>query len=444
MSHALDETHDIRAKSWVPGATAHDVFPLQNLPFGIFSPAGGNPRGGVAIGNDILDLGKALEARLFSGMAEKAARAAAGVTLNPVLKLDREYRAALRKQLFALLVEDTARGRQAEARIRETLHRADTCTLHLPANIGNYTDFYAGIHHARNGGMRNKRNPPLSPNYKYVPVAYHGRASSIVPSGHAVRRPNGQTKLPDAAAPDFGPAQKLDFELELGIWIGPGNPLGEPIPIAAAADHIAGLCMLNDWTARDIQAWESAPLGPFLAKNFTTTVSPWIVTMEALAPYRLPQAPRPADDPPPLEYLRDATDEAHGAFDIRIEALISTAKMRALNMPPHSLTTSNLRHLYWTIAQLVSHQTCGGCNLQPGDLLGSGTISAPDRAGWGSLAELSADGAEALTLPSGETRTYLQDGDDLILRASAKRDGFATIGFGDCAGRIMPAASQRH
>ncbi len=439
MTFPIDETHDVSRRSWVPGATGHQVFPLQNLPFGIFSSVGGKPRGGVAIGDFILDLGKAVEAGLFSGVAGEGARAAAETTLNSFLALGKKHRTALRKQLFALLAEDAVRSGDTGASTKETLYRAEDCTLHLPVNIGNFTDFYAGIHHAYNGGVRNKRNPPLSPNYKYVPVAYHSRASSIVASGHTVRRPNGQIKTPDTETPVFRPAQKLDFELELGIWIGTGNLLGEPIPISSAADHIAGLCMLNDWTARDIQAWESAPLGPFLSKNFTTTISPWIVTLEALAPYTTSQPARHPDDPQPLPYLFNAADQIGGTLDIGLEVLICTENMRAQKLEPHCLSSSNVRHLYWTIAQLVAHHTCGGCNLLPGDLLGSGTISAPARSGWGSMAELSEDGKTPFTLPSGETRGFLEDNDELILRASASRDGYATIGFGDCVGRITPA-----
>lgn len=441
MACQTDETHDARRGSWVPGASGHHVFPLQNLPFGVFSPPSGSPRGGVAIGDDILDLAKVLGFGLFSGMAAEAARAAAGPALNPLLALSKDHRVALRKQLFTLLAADGDRSRESEARISSALYRRQDCALHLPASVGNFTDFYAGIHHAHNGGVRNRRDPPLASNYKYVPVAYHGRASSIVASGHAVRRPRGQIRMPDADAPAFMPVQKLDFELELGIWIGPGNALGEPIPVAVASDHIAGLCMLNDWSARDIQAWESLPLGPFLSKNFATTVSPWIVTMEALAPYAIAQPPRPAGDPQPLAYLLDADNQSQGAFDITIEALISSERMRAQGLSPHPMTSSNLRHLYWTIAQLVTHHASGGCNLLPGDLLGSGTISAPDRSGWGSLAELTDDGRTALSLPTGETRGYLQDGDELILRATAAREGFATIGFGDCVGRVVQSGT---
>jgi fumarylacetoacetase len=435
MTTHLDDTHDHSRRSWVTSANGHAVFPLQNLPFGVFSPRGGAPRGGVAIGDHILDLAASLQAGLLSGDAEVAAVAASGATLNPLLALGRDARVALRAGVFALLAE----GGAAERAAATVLHSARECTVHLPAAIANYTDFYAGIHHAYNGGLRNKRPSPLLPNYKYVPVAYHGRASSVIPSGTPVHRPHGQRKLPEESAPTFGPCRKLDIELELGVWIGPGNRLGSPIPISQAGDHVAGLCMLNDWSARDIQSWEMAPLGPFLAKNFSSTVSPWIVTMEALAPFRQAQRPRAADDPKPLPYLWDEEDQASGAFDITLEVLVRTEAMRAKGAAPHRISSSNTNHLYWTLAQLVAHHTCGGCNLMPGDLFGSGTISASERSGWGSLAELSDDGKQPLQLPGGETRTFVQDGDEIILRARAERDGFAPIGFGDCTGIVRPA-----
>jgi fumarylacetoacetase len=347
-------------------------------------------------------------------------------------------RVALRKRLFALLAEGEASA-PARALSATLLHRAEACAMHVPAAIGSYTDFFAGIHHAYNGGVRNKRNPPLLPNYKYVPVAYHSRASSIFVSDTPVRRPNGQRKRADEAAPTFGPSRNLDFELELGVWIGPGNRLGEPIPISRAGDHVVGLCMLNDWSARDIQSWEYQPLGPFLAKNFGTTISPWIVTVEALAPFRRAQPPRAEGDPQPLSYLWDESDQANGAFAIGLEVLIRSRAMREKGTPAHRLSASNVKHLYWTLAQMVAHHTCGGCNLQPGDIFGSGTLSAPERSGWGSFSELSEDGRTPIELPSGETRTFLQDGDELTLRACAEREGYAAIGFGDCAGVIQPA-----
>jgi fumarylacetoacetase len=439
MNFKLDETHDIKRRSWVGSANGHHSFPIQNLPFGVFSPPNEEARGGVAIGDEIFDLQRALEAALFKGEAEKAARAASGAALNSFMALGREARIELRRRLSDLLAEDTPEGRQAGGQALRLLHKASACTLHLPATVGSYTDFFAGIHHATNAGARMKREPPLLPNYKHIPVAYHGRASSVVVSGTPLRRPNGQRKLVENEDPKFGPSRKLDIELELGVWIGPGNRLGEPIPISHAAEHIVGLCMLNDWSARDIQSWEYVPLGPFLAKNFGTTVSPWIVTMEALAPFRQPQAPRAPSDPKPLPYLWDDGDQASGAYDIAIEALIRTEKMRAQGTPPHRVAASNVNHLYWTLAQLVAHHTSGGCNLQPGDLFGSGTLSAPERSGWGSLWELTDDGAISIDLPTGEKRTFTEDGDEVILRARASREGYVSIGFGDCAGTIVPA-----
>ena len=280
---------------------------------------------------------------------------------------------------------------------------------------------------------------PLLPNYKYVPIAYHGRASSIVPSGTTVRRPLGQRKLPGEDAPTFGPCRNLDLELELGIWIGPGNAQGAPIGIGHAHEHIAGFCLLNDWSARDIQSWEYQPLGPFLAKNFATTISPWVITPEALVPFRIPQARRPADDPVPLAYLTSERDQAEGALDLGLQVLLLTPAMKAKGLEPQALSASNARHLYWTPAQLVTHHTCGGCNLQAGDLLGTGTISAPDEDGLGSLLEITRGGQQPITLASGETRRFLEDGDELILAARATREGFAGIGFGECRGRILPA-----
>jgi fumarylacetoacetase len=439
MNHAIDETHEASARSWVASANGHRDFPIQNLPFGVFSTAAEDARGGIAIGDEIFDMKRAVEANLFSGDALVAAKAAAQPTLNAFMAMEKPRRVALRKRVFELLSEGDG-GVEARQLSATLLHRAASCTMHVPAAIGSYTDFFAGIHHAYNGGVRNKRVPPLLPNYKYVPVAYHSRASSIYVSGTPVRRPHGQRKPASENAPTFGPCRNLDFELELGVWIGPGNALGEPIPISRAGDHVVGLCMLNDWSARDIQSWEYQPLGPFLAKNFGTTISPWIVTMEALAPYARAQPPRPEGDPRPLEYLWDDSDQANGAFDIGIEVLIRTPAMRERGMPAHRLSASNVKHLYWTLAQMVAHHTCGGCNLQPGDIFGSGTLSAPERSGWGSFGELSEDGKVRIELPSGETRTFLEDGDELTLAARAERDGYASIGFGDCTGGIVPAA----
>jgi fumarylacetoacetase len=437
MKNNLDETHDPKRASWVASAQGHSEFPIQNLPLGIFSVGSGAPRGGIAIGDSIFDLRAALDAGLFSGAAESASRAASGAALNPLFALGAEPRNALRKRVSHLLAADGAERARVEKLAPKLLHDAAACTMHVPAWVGAFTDFFAGIEHAANAGRRRGANPPLTPNYKYVPVAYHSRASSVIASGTLVRRPQGQRLLGKDIVPTFGPSTMLDFELELGAWIGPGNALGEPIPIAHAADHIAGLCLLNDWSARDIQRWEMQPLGPFLSKNFSTTVSPWIVTAEALAPFRIAQPARPTGDPAPLPYLWDDADQRTGAFDIELEVLIWTAGHRAKNLPPQRISLSNTQHLYWTVAQMVAHHTCGGCNLAAGDLFGSGTVSAPTSSGYGSFAELSHDGQQPLALNSGETRSFLEDGDELILRAHAKRDGVIAIGFGECRGRIV-------
>jgi fumarylacetoacetase len=433
----IDETHDPRRESWVASARGHAEFPIQNLPFGVFAPPGGTPRGGIAIGESIFDLRAGLEAGVFSGNAAIAAEAAAGSALNPLMALGKGPRIALRRRVSSLLAADGAERAKIEPLADRLLHNAAECTLHLPAAVGGFTDFFAGIHHARNGGMRRDPNNPLNPNYKYVPVAYHSRASSVRPSGVPVRRPRGQRKAADEDRPSFGPSQKLDYELELAVWIGPGNELGEPIPIAAADDHVFGLGLLNDWSARDVQSWESQPLGPFLGKNFGTTVSPWVVANEALAPFRIAQPARPAGDPRPLPYLWDDADQHSGAFDIALEALLMTEGLRAKGLPPQPMSASNTTDLYWTIAQLVAHHTCGGCNLAPGDLFGTGTISGATPEGYGSLMELSADGQRRITLASGETRSFLEDGDEVIFRAHCRKPGFVTIGFGECRARII-------
>lgn len=424
-------THAPTARSWVPGANGHADFPLQNLPLGIFSTADGAKRPATAIGDSILDLKAALHARLLTGAAADAIEAC-GETLNPLFALGAPARQALRTQLFALL-HDASPARA------ELLHQASACTLHVPAQIGDYTDFYAGIHHARNGGLLFRPDNPLMPNYKYVPVAYHGRASSVRPSPTPLRRPQGQRKLPEEQAPTYGPCRNLDYELEMGIWIGSGNAPGAPIPIAEAANHIAGFCLLNDWSARDIQSWESQPLGPFLAKNFQTSISPWVITPEALAPFRAPQPPRPNGDPAPLPHLFDTADQSNGALDLTLEVTIHTARMRAENQPPARLSIGNALHLYWTPAQMVAHHASNGCDLHPGDLFGTGTISSPEPTGWGALMEITRGGRDPLTLPNGETRKFLEDGDEITLHARARRDGYASIGFGACRGLVLPS-----
>ncbi|HYZ32312.1 MAG TPA: fumarylacetoacetase [Crenalkalicoccus sp.] len=430
----LDATHDPARRSWVASANGHPEFPIQNLPLGLYSPLYGTPRGGVAIGDMILDLGAV--APLLEGEARRAAEAGASDALNPLMALGAEPRRALRAALSDLLAEGSPR----RAALEPHLTPARDCAMHLPARIGDYTDFFAGIHHATNTGRLFRPDSPLLPNYKYVPVAYHGRASSVRPSGARVRRPMGQRKPANEAEPSFGPSRNLDYELELGIWIGPGNPLGEPIPIAQAAGHVAGFCLLNDWSARDVQGWEAQPLGPFLAKNFSTTISPWVITPEALAPFRAPQPPRPEGDPRPFDYLWDEADQQGGALAVTVEALLLTPRMRAAGHPPHRLSLGSTRELYWTVAQMVAHHTVGGCNLQAGDLFGSGTISTPTPEGFGSLLEITQGGRQPVTLPEGETRRFLEDGDEVILRARAEAPGRVAIGFGECRGTVLSAA----
>src|SRR5882757_9972237 len=396
----IDQTHSPGRRSWVASANQHPDFPIQNLPFGVFAPPGGAPRGGIAIGDDILDIVAALEHGLFDGPAAKAAEAAAGATLNPLFALGREARTALRHRTSDILDTDGKERARCEALRPRLLHSAADCRLELPAAIGDYTDFFAGINHATNAGKLFRPDNPLMPDHKYVPIGYHGRASSIIASGGHVRRPNGQRKPANETVPIFGPCRNLDYELELGIWIGPGNALGQPIPAAAAVDHVAGFCLLNDWSARDIQGWEYQPLGPFLGKSFSTTISPWMITPEALAPFRMAQASRPTGDPAPLPHLFDAADQAAGALDIALEVLLLTPGLQAKGLPPHRLSASNARDLYWTVAQLVTHHSSNGCNLRPGDIFGTGTISGPGDDGLGSLLELSLGGRRAVELPS--------------------------------------------
>jgi fumarylacetoacetase len=426
---AIDETHDPARRSWVSGADGHPDFPVQNLPYGIFSPNGQGPRAGVAIGDYIVDLKAAAAAGLVSD-----ADALSEKTLNALFALPALNRRKLRRRLSALLSDPSQR-----AVVEPLLHPASDCDLRLPVTIGDYTDFYVGIHHANNIGRQFRPDNPLLPNYKYVPIGYHGRASSIRPSGLAVVRPNGQRKNADSDVPSFGPCRRLDYELELGIWVGPGNDLGQPIPIADAPDHVAGFCLLNDWSARDIQAWEYQPLGPFLAKSFQSTISPWVVTAEALAPFRIAQPARAEGDPKPLPYLWDDQDQLSGALAIDLDVRIVTANMRDAGLAPHRLSQGPASTMYWTVAQIITHHASNGCNLTPGDLIGTGTLSAPTEDGFGSLMELSRGGSQPLALPSGETRTFAEDGDEIILSATARSEGRVSIGFGECRAVILPA-----
>lgn len=424
----LDETHDATVSCWVPGADGHPDFPVQNLPLGLFSDGDSGPRAGIAIGDHVFDLAGALETGLLPGLEPLAD--VAHDRLNDLLALGAEPRRALRRALFALLTDASRQDACAAF-----LVRAADAQLHLPCEVGDYTDFYAGIHHATKVGALFRPDNPLLPNYRHVPIGYHGRASSVVTSGTPVIRPSGQLAGPDG--PRFAPTARLDLELELGVWIGPGNELGRPVPIADAHAHIAGYCLLNDWSARDIQAWEYQPLGPFLAKNFLTTVSPWIVTPEALAPFRAPAFERAADDPAPLPYLSDAADAAHGGLALDLTVWLQTAAMRDAGLPEAQLSRSDARNLYWTVQQMVAHHTSGGCNLRPGDLLGTGTISGAAPGSEGSLLELTRGGAEPIRLPTGETRSFLLSGDRLRIAATANRSGYASIGFGPCTGEVV-------
>jgi len=432
-------TQSTLTRSWIASANGHSDFPLQNLPLGVFSIQGCAPRSGVAIGEHIFDLEAALAAGLFEGPAKVAVEASLGGALNAYFALGKSARVALRERLLELLSEGSTLRGKIEAQGAKLLPLAADCELHLPAKIGDYTDFYVGIEHAKNVGKLFRPDNPLLPTYKYVPIGYHGRASTIRPSGVDVRRPKGQTLPAGQTEPVFGPCARLDYELELGIWIGQGNAMGDAIAIGEASAHIAGFCLLNAWSARDIQAWEYQPLGPFLSKTFITSISPWVVTAEALEPFRRAQPARPQGDPQPLPYLLDANDQAHGALDIELEVLLLTASMREQNLPAQRLGLSNSLNMYWTAAQLVAHHSVNGCQLQPGDLFGSGTLSGPDQSQLGSLLEITEGGKHPVELASGEVRKFLEDGDEIIFRARCKREGFASIGFGECRGKVVAA-----
>jgi fumarylacetoacetase len=425
-----DATIDPGLNSWVESAEGSD-FPIQNLPLGIFSGAGGGRRAGVAIGDFVLDLAAA-----SSFLDEDWRGDLSGPVLNGWLSRGPEAQSALRARLSELLTDERFRDD-----VEVHLIGLSEVAMHLPCIIGDYTDFYVGIHHATNVGRQFRPDNPLLPNYKYVPIGYHGRASSVRPSGEPVIRPSGQRKPPTSDTPEYGPSQRLDYELELGLWIGTGNALGSPIPIAEAADHIAGYCLLNDWSARDLQAWEYQPLGPFLAKNFLTSVSPWVVSPQALAPFRRPMPPRPAGDPAPLPYLDDPYDRESGALAIALEVTLTTTQMRETGLPPHLLSRGSAdAAMYWSAAQIIAHHSSNGCNLQPGDLIGTGTLSTESPTGLGSLLEISRGGSAPIELATGETRSFLEDGDEVILRAWCERQGAVRIGFGECVGRVVPAA----
>jgi fumarylacetoacetase len=425
----IDATTDPALTSWCESAQGSD-FPIQNLPLGIFSVGQRRRKAGVAIGDYVLDL-VAIADLLDEDWREDLSQP----VLNSWLARGVEAQRQLRERLRELLSDERYRDDVEPQLVGQTEAR-----MHVPCLIGDYTDFYVGIHHATNVGKQFRPDNPLLPNYKYVPIGYHGRASSVRASGEPVIRPNGQRRAPDADAPEYGPSRRLDYELELGIWIGRGNELGSPIPIGEAGEHIAGYCLLNDWSARDIQAWEYQPLGPFLAKNFLTSVSSWVVDPQALAPFRKPMPQRPAADPQPLPYLDDPADRESGGLAIQLEATLTTEKMRQEGLAPHVLSRGSAdAAMYWSAAQIVAHHSSNGCNLQPGDLIGTGTLSTDSAGGLGSLLEISEGGKQPIQLASGETRSFIEDGDEVTLRAWCEGDG-VRIGFGECVGRVVPSA----
>jgi fumarylacetoacetase len=433
-----DSSAEWKRTSWVESANDSDCgFPLQGLPYCIFADEGGLARPGVGIGAFVLDLRRCSDAGLLKELPEEIQAACAAETLNPLMACGNAANDALRSRLMDLL--DSTTHESTRIAIGDALTPIESAALLKPVEPANYTDFYASIHHATRVGKLFRPDNPLLPNYKFVPIGYHGRASSIVASGTPVRRPSGQTKPVDSGIPAFGPTRFLDYEVEVGMYIATGNALGEPIPIDRAGDHIFGVSLLNDWSARDIQSWEYQPLGPFLAKSFATSVSPWVVPMAALAPFRVPVSQRLSDDPEPLKYLWNATDAYTGAIDLTLEAFLLTASMRAAGSAPHRLSRANLRDLFWTPAQLVAHHTSNGCNLLPGDLLATGTVSGKEDSAAGCLLELTAGGAKPILLPDGETRSQVEDGDEVIFHGSCRCNGFPTISLGECHGVVLPA-----
>jgi fumarylacetoacetase len=437
---AVNETHDPELRSWVESANLPGAdFPIQNLPFGVFHRAltPEPPRVGVAIGDRILDLRLCHRAGLLNNDLAAVGEACLAPSLNALMALGPQAWSVLRRRLSELLRED--RRRAWQKKVEPCLVPRAEAVMLMPAEIGDYTDFYASIFHATNVGTMMRPDNPLLPNYKYVPIGYHGRASSIVASGTAVRRPAGQSKPESVMEPLFGPSRRLDYELEVGFFVGPGNRHGEPIAIAEVESHLFGVCLVNDWSARDLQAWEYQPLGPFLAKSFATTVSPWVVTFEALEPFRVPALIRPEGDPEPLPYLDDARQRERGGIDLRLEVSLASERMRAAKFPAFVCSRNSLRHLYWTPGQMLTHHASNGCNMRPGDLLASGTVSGPTRESRGCLLELAWRGEQPITLPTGETRTFLEDGDEVIFRGWCEREGWVRIGTGECRGVILPA-----
>ena len=433
----LNHTHDVSARSWLASANeSGGDFPIQNLPFAVFRRQGGREtfRGGVAIGDQVIDLAALSSTNALENVAKDAASACADGTLNAFFALGHESWSALRHALFAVLKDDS---KHADA-VRACLVPQTEVDYTVPARIGDYTDFYTSIDHALNVGRVARPDAPLTPNFQWIPIAYHGRVSTIGASGQRFHRPMGQMMPPGAKAPSYGPCARLDYELELAIWIGQGNAAGEPIALEQAEQHIFGIGLLNDWSARDIQFWEMAPLGPFLAKNFATTVSPWIVTMEALAPYRQAWT-RPAEDPQPLGYLESKANREHGALDIRLEVWLESEKARHAGTAPTRISSTSFKHQYWSVAQMVTHHTVGGCALNAGDLFGSGTISGPGDGEAGAIIEVTRGGQQPIELATGEQRRFLEDGDAVMLRGWCEKAGAARIGFGESRGLVLPA-----
>jgi fumarylacetoacetase len=437
----MNHTHDPALRSWVESANGSHDFPIQNLPFAVFKRRDSqeSPRVGVAVGDFVLDVSAANRANVFEADEQRAAAACGKPAMNALMALGPEHWSALRVRLCDLFDAAHPDVDQNRAACEPCLVPMSDVELRLPCEVGDYTDFYASVHHATNVGGMFRPDNPLLPNYKHVPIAYHGRASSIVLSGTPVRRPFGQTMADGAATPEFGPCRLLDYELEVGFFVGPGNAQGKAVPIGEAPGHIFGLCIVNDWSARDVQKWEYQPLGPFLAKNFATTISPWVVTMEALDPFRVPAFPREGGDPRPLPYLVDAEDQRRGGIDITLEVYIESLQMRERGIEPLRLSRGNFRDMYWTVAQMLAHHASNGCNLRPGDLVASGTVSGPDKGSRGCMLELTWRGTDPVSLPTGEERKFLGDGDEVMFRAFCRRDGAATIGFGECTGTVLPA-----
>ena len=424
----LNETHDPKRRSFIHSANGPTDFPLQNLPFGVFRHEGSEPRCGVAIGDRVLDLWAAGEAGLVD------APGLAGPTLNPLLERGAQAASALRRRVFALLAE----GSPDEAALGSMLLPIAAVSMQLPAAIGAFTDFFTSLDHTERGGRLAGRTPPVAASFFTLPIGYNSRASSVRVSGEPIHRPNGQRRG-DGGMSLFGPSTALDFELELGAFMGPGNPLGQPVHIDDAAGRLWGYCLLNDWSSRDVQAWEMEPLGPFLCKSFSTSISPWIVTAEALAPFRTAAPARPEGRPALLPYLHSSADQAQGGLDLNMEALLLTPGMRQAGAAPARITRTNFQNVYWTFAQMAAHHMSNGCNLRPGDLLGSGTVSGPTDESRACMAELTSRGSDPLVLPNGETRAWLLDGDEVIFRARAEREGAVSIGFGECRAVVLPA-----